>query len=438
MQNLKVDLKNTYNFISKKEIEGQYENALNQIKNLHNKTGKGNEFLGWLNIPSTIDNKLVSDIEKTAKELQNNSEIVVVIGIGGSYLGAKAVIESLSDNFSHLKEEKNKTKVIYAGQNLCEDYIHELLELLNNYSFSLIVISKSGTTTEPAISFRLLKEKLNEKYSNTEIKKRIVTITDEKNGALRKLSEIEGFKSFIIPNNVGGRFSVLTPVGLLPIAVAGYDIKEIINGALQIENISGPEIPVNENPAALYAIVRNLLYKNNKKIEILVNYHSKLNFLSEWWKQLYGESEGKELKGLFPVSVNFTTDLHSLGQYIQEGKRLFFETNISVVNPNTSVKIPKDSKDLDNLNYLSELRVNEVNKQAEQGTILAHLKGDVPNVKIEIPSLNEFYLGQLIYFFEKACAISGYLLGVNPFDQPGVEEYKKNMFELLGKPSSLQ
>ncbi len=436
MQNLKIDISKIFDLVPEKEITEYYKVASKQLKELHNKTGKGNEFLGWLDLPSSTSQNLLNDIENTAKELQKISDVVVIIGIGGSYLGAKSVINALSDNFNSLDKKRKTPLILYAGQNICEDYMSELLNILTNYSYSLVVISKSGTTTEPAIAFRLLKEHLEKKYNKTEIQKRIVTITDKEKGALRKLSDKEGFKSFIIPDNVGGRYSVLTPVGLLPIAIAGFDIRKIINGAKETEQLTGVKTNIENNPATIYAIARNALYQQGKNIEILVNYHSKLHFLSEWWKQLFGESEGKENKGIFPTSVSFTTDLHSLGQYIQEGTRNIFETVITINKPNNIVTIPNNKNDLDNLNYLSGLQLNEVNKKAGLGTSMAHVKGDVPNIKIEIPELNEFYIGQLIYFFEKACAISGYLLGVNPFDQPGVEEYKKNMFELLGKPNN--
>jgi len=357
-----------------------------------------------------------------------------MIGIGGSYLGAKAVIDALSNSFEWLQPKYKSPLIVFAGHNICEDYLYELQELLKNKKFGIICISKSGTTTEPALAFRLLKTQLEEQQGKKEAQKLIIAITDKSKGALRKLAEQEGYKTFVIPDDVGGRFSVLTPVGLLPIAVAGFNIRQLIAGAAQMEKICDIDVPFGENPATHYAVVRNELYKMGKKIEILVNYHPKLHYISEWWKQLYGESEGKENKGIFPAAVDFTTDLHSMGQWIQEGERIIFETVISIKEPNYLKIFPYDKDNLDGLNFLAGKRIDEVNKMAELGTLIAHVDGDVPNIKIEIPKLNEYYLGELIYFFEKACGISGYLLGVNPFDQPGVEAYKKNMFALLGKP----
>jgi glucose-6-phosphate isomerase len=353
------------------------------------------------------------------------------MGIGGSYLGAKSVIDALAPYFS---DNDSKTNIIYAGHNISEDYLSELLSYIENKSFALVIISKSGTTTEPAIAFRLLRNKLEEKYGKSESKDRIIAITDAKKGALRTLADKEGYKTFIIPDNIGGRYSVLTPVGLLPIALAGYDINKLIAGALEIEKNTNSKVSFENNIAAIYASARYELYKSGKKIEILANFEPKLNYFAEWWKQLYGESEGKDGKGIFPANVNFTTDLHSLGQYIQEGERSLFETVLSLEKPNKTLKIPSDEVNLDKLNYLSDKRINEVNKMAETGTRLAHIDGGVPNIKIDIPQISEFYIGQLIYFFEKACAISGYLIDVNPFNQPGVEEYKRNMFALLKKP----
>jgi len=434
MENLLINVDNTYNFLSKAAIDEYKNEVAEQLLKLHNKSGKGNDFLGWLNLPSSITEKDLNEINFAAEILKEKSEIVVVIGIGGSYLGAKAVIDALSNNFSMLQENRKNPLVLFAGQNIGEDYLFELRELLDKKSWSIITISKSGTTTEPAIAFRILKQDIEKKYGKKEAKERIVAITDKSKGALRQLADQEGYKTFIIPDDIGGRFSVITPVGLLPIAAAGFNIKELVNGARKMEELTGIEIPFKSNPAAIYATVRNELYKNGKLVEILANYNPKLHYFAEWWKQLYGESEGKENKGIFPASVDFTSDLHSMGQYIQEGLRNIFETVISVKSPTYKIEVPKDEANLDKLNYLSGKRVDEVNKMAELGTRLAHVDGGVPNILIKIPKLNEYYLGQLMYFFEKSCGISGYLLNVNPFNQPGVEAYKKNMFALLEKP----
>ena len=388
-------------------------------------TGEGNDFLGWLHLPSSISEAELVDIEATAAQLRNSCEYVVTIGIGGSYLGAKAVIEALSSSFDAY--QGGKCKVLFAGNNIGEDYIAELMDLLKGKKFGIVVISKSGTTTEPDIAFRLLKDMLEKQEGKQEAAKRIVAITDAKKGALRSLATQEGYKTYVIPDNVGGRFSVLTPVGLLPIAVAGFDIKALVAGAVEIENDD------NEN-VFTYAQTRNALYQSGKKIEILVNFCPRLHYFAEWWKQLYGESEGKDHLGIFPASVDFTTDLHSMGQWIQDGERTIFETVLSVGDQSHSVVIPHDEANLDGLNFLAGKRVDEVNKMAELGTRLAHVDGGVPNLLITMPALSEKYLGQLIYFFEKACGVSGYMLGVNPFNQPGVEAYKKNMFALLNKP----
>jgi glucose-6-phosphate isomerase len=358
--------------------------------------------------------------------------VVVVIGIGGSYLGAKAIIDALSGSFSNF--EKKQPVVVYAGHTIGEDYLYELSEYLKNKSFGIINISKSGTTTEPALAFRILKKQLEETLGKAEARTRIVAVTDQARGALRTLATKEGYKTYVIPDDVGGRFSVLTPVGLLPVAIAGIDIKQLIAGAADMEKATGSNVPFENNPAGIYAAVRNELYKSGKKIEILANFNPKLHYVSEWWKQLYGESEGKENKGIFPASVDFTTDLHSMGQWIQEGERSIFETVISIASPQHTVEVPFDEQDLDGLNFIAGKRIDYVNKMAELGTQQAHVEGEVPNIRIELPELNAYYLGQLLYFFERACGISGYLLGVNPFNQPGVEAYKKNMFKLLNKP----
>ena len=402
-------------------------------KTLHAGDGKGNDFLGWLHLPTSITPAFLDEVEAAAACLRERCEVVVAIGIGGSYLGAKMVIEALSDSFSHLKPAGG-TQVLFAGQNIGEDYLYELQELLRGKQFGLINISKSGTTTEPAIAFRLLKKQLEDQVGKAEARKRIVAVTDAARGALRKLADMEGYKTFVIPDDVGGRFSVLTPVGLLPVAVAGFDIRQLVAGAADMEKACGEDVPAESNIALQYASARNLLYRGGKKIEILVNFNPKLHFLAEWWKQLYGESEGKDHKGIFPASVDFTTDLHSMGQWIQDGERTIFETVISVEATDHSVLVPTDEADLDGLNFLAGKHVDEVNKMAELGTQLAHVDGGVPNIKVTMPEVSAFYIGQLFYFFEKACGISGYMLGVYPFNQPCVEAYKKNIFALLNKP----
>lgn len=434
MQKITVDISKTAGFIKAGAVQNLAKEVLAQQQKLHDKSGAGNDFLGWVNLPSSITAAELNDIKQTAANLSSKADFVVVVGIGGSYLGARAVIDALSDSFDYLRTDRKNPVVLYAGQNIGEDYTYELLDLLKDKSFAVVVISKSGTTTEPAIAFRLLKELLEKKYSTAEVKERIVAITDASKGALRTLATREGYKTYVIPDDVGGRYSVLTPVGLLPIAIAGVDIDKLVEGALDMEKSLAPATPFEQNQAAVYAAVRNLLYQSGKTTEILVNYQPKLHFLAEWWKQLYGESEGKENKGIFPAAVDFTTDLHSMGQWIQEGERNIFETVLSVEKSQYKVLIPTDKDNLDSLNYISGKRIDEVNKMAELGTLVAHVDGDVPNIRIVIPELNAYYLGQLIYFFEKGCGISGYVLGVNPFDQPGVEAYKSNMFALLGKP----
>lgn len=433
MSNLKVDYSKTLGFISKADVLA-YKDAVKQnITALYKQTGKGNDFLGWVNLPSSISAAEIADIKATAQKMKQLCEVVVVIGIGGSYLGAKAVIDALSDSFAQLKPHNNPL-VVFAGQNIGEDYLAELQGVLKNRKWGIVVISKSGTTTEPAIAFRILKADCEAQFGKKEAVDRIVAITDAKRGALRTLADQEGYKTYVIPDNVGGRFSVLTPVGLLPIAIAGFDIEQLVGGAAEMEKSTGADIDFEQNPSAVYAAVRNALYKKGKGIELTANYNPKLHFFAEWWKQLYGESEGKEQKGIFPASVDFTSDLHSMGQYIQQGQRCLFETVISIEKPNSSLQIPSDAANLDGLNFLSGKHIDEVNKMAELGTILAHVDGGVPNIRISIPKLDEFNLGQLIYFYELACGISGYILDVNPFDQPGVEAYKKNMFALLDKP----
>ena len=401
---------------------------------LEDGTCPGNDFLGWLHLPSSITPAFLDEVQAVADTLRAKCEVVVVAGIGGSYLGARAVIEALSNTFGWLVQDKKNPVILFAGNNIGEDYLFELTEYLKGKKFGVINISKSGTTTETALTFRLLKKQCEAQMGKEEAKNVIVAVTDAKRGAARTCADKEGYKSFVIPDNVGGRFSVLTPVGLLPIACAGFDVKQLVLGAQDMERACGKDVPFDENPAALYAAVRNGLYQNGKKIEIMVNYQPKLHFIAEWWKQLYGESEGKDGKGIFPASCDFTTDLHSMGQWIQEGERTIFETVISVEQVNNRVDFPFDEENLDGLNFLAGKRVDEVNKMAELGTRLAHVDGGVPNIRISVPCLNEYYIGQLIYFFEIGCGISGNVLGVNPFNQPGVEAYKKNMFALLNKP----
>ncbi|MDY9917588.1 MAG: glucose-6-phosphate isomerase [Proteiniphilum sp.] len=436
MDTIQLQIKDLSGFLSEEDILKQSAQATACNQALHDGSREGNDFLGWVTLPSSITDQILREIEDAATVLRTHCDAVVVVGIGGSYLGARAVIDALSSSFDWLqeKEDRKNPVILYAGNNISEDYLYELMRYLNDKRFGIINISKSGTTTEPAIAFRLLKDQLEEKVGKEEARKRIVAITDASKGALRTLADTEGYKTFVIPDNVGGRYSVLTPVGLLPIAVAGIDIRKLVAGAVEIEKATVPSTSFDYNLPAIYAVIRNELYKRGKKIEILVNYHPKLHYLAEWWKQLYGESEGKEGMGIFPAAVDFTTDLHSMGQWIQEGERTIFETVVTIGEANEKVLIPHDDRDLDGLNYLEGKRVDEVNKMAELGTRIAHVDGGVPNLTIKIPKLNEKYIGQLIYFFEKACGISGYLLGINPFNQPGVEAYKKNMFALLEKP----
>ena len=401
---------------------------------LYSGKGAGNDFLGWVHLPSSISAADIEAIEAEAARLRAKADVVICIGIGGSYLGAKAVLEAMSDPFRLLHKAPQGPTLLFAGQNISEDYIHEMLEAVKEHSIAAIVISKSGTTTEPAIAFRIIKAEIERRYGKREAAERIVAVTDKARGALKTLATQEGYPTFIIPDDVGGRFSVLTPVGLLPLAVAGVNIGELVRGAREMEHATGEDVPFAENPSALYAVVRNELYRQGKRIEILGSYEPKLQYINEWWKQLYGESEGKDGKGLFPASVILTADLHSMGQYIQQGERILLETIISVAKPAHEVRIESDAENLDGLNYLAGKRISEVNRMAELGVQMAHLDGGVPNLRVEIPAIDEHAIGGLLYFFEKACGISGYLLGVNPFDQPGVEDYKKNMFALLEKP----
>lgn len=433
---LKINIEKVFGFLSQDEVYSLAPRIVECNNALYNNSGKGSDYLGWLNLPSSISKNEIEKIEECAYRLKEISDIIVVIGIGGSYLGARAVIDALSNNFNQLltKKERNAPLILYAGNNIGEDYHAELLDVLKDKEYSVIVISKSGTTTEPAIAFRLLKEQLEHKYGKDKAKKRIAAVTDKSKGALKKLADSEGYESFVIPDDVGGRYSVLTPVGLLPIAAAGFNILSLVDGAILMEDACRKVGHIDENPADLYAASRNALYNKGKAIEILSSFTPNMNYFIEWWKQLYGESEGKEHKGLFPAGVNFTTDLHSMGQWIQEGSRSIFETVINTENSKNELRIKPEDANLDDLNYIAAKRLSEVNQMAELGTILAHTAGGVPNIKISISKPDELNLGELIYFFEKACGVSGYLLGVNPFDQPGVEAYKNNMFALLGKP----
>ena len=431
---IKVDISEILGFVPEKDVMALEPDVKAAIDMLEKGTGKGNDFIGWLNLASGMPQSLIESIKETASVLRENCEVVVVAGIGGSYLGARAVIEAFSNSFSQLVRDGSNSTVLFAGQNISEDYLFELTQYLKGKKFGVINISKSGTTTETALAFRLLKKQCEDQRGKDMARKVIVAITDAERGAARVCADREGYATFVIPDNVGGRYSVLSPVGLLPIAVAGYDIEALVRGASDMEGMTSGKVAFRDNISAVYAAARNALYRSGKKIEILVNFQPKLHFFSEWWKQLYGESEGKENKGIYPSSVDFSTDLHSMGQWIQEGERIIFETVISVDKVQHSVIVPSDEDNLDGLNYLAGKHVDEVNKMAELGTRLAHVDGGVPNIRITVPELKEYWIGQLLYFFEKACGISGYLLGINPFNQPGVEAYKKNMFALLDKP----
>ena len=434
MKNINLDITKAAQFLKGGTVEA-YESRVKAAQEaLENGTCPGNDFLGWLHLPSSITPAFLDEIQATADILRAKCEVIVVAGIGGSYLGARAVIEALGNSFAWLQQDKKNPTILFAGNNIGEDYLFELTDYLKGKKFGVINISKSGTTTETALTFRLLKKQCEAQRGKEDARDVIVAVTDAKKGAARICADKEGYKSFIIPDNVGGRFSVLTPVGLLPIACAGFNVKELVGGAQEMERACGMNVPFAENPAAQYAAVRNGLYNAGKKIEIVVNYQPKLHFFAEWWKQLYGESEGKDHKGIFPAACDFTTDLHSMGQWIQEGERSIFETVISVEEPERKLLFPHDEENLDGLNFLEGKRVDDVNKMAELGTRLAHVDGGVPNIRISVPRLNAYYIGQLIYFFEIACGISGNLLQVNPFNQPGVEAYKKNMFALLNKP----
>jgi len=432
---MKLNLKNAASFVPEITLATTMAQTAAANELLESGKGAGNDYIGWVHLPSSITDAFLSEVQAVADDLRSRCEVVVVAGIGGSYLGAKAVNDALQHTFdAYCAKDRKNPYVVYAGNNIGEDYLADLMEFLEGKEFGIINISKSGTTTETALAFRLLKTMLEKHCGKAEAQRRIVAVTDAKKGALRSLATKEGYKTFVIPDNVGGRFSVLTPVGLLPIAVAGHDIKTLVRGAQDMEKQTGIDVQAEKNLAAQYAAIRNAIYRFGKKTEILVNFNPKLHFMAEWWKQLYGESEGKDNKGIFPASVDFTTDLHSMGQWIQEGERNIFETVISVEKSEKSVIFPSDEENLDGLNFLAGKRVDEVNKMAELGTRLAHVDGGVPNILIEIERVDEYNIGQLIYFFERACGISGYMLGVNPFNQPGVEAYKKNMFALLNKP----
>ena len=435
MKSISLNITKAASFLAEGAVKAYEPKVKAAQEALENGTCEGNDFLGWLHLPSSITPEFLNEIQAVANTLREKCEVVVVAGIGGSYLGARAVIEGLSNSFAWLVNDKKNPTILFAGNNIGEDYLYELTSFLKDKKFGVINISKSGTTTETALAFRLLKKQCEDQRGKEEAKDVIVAVTDAKKGAARTCADKEGYKSFIIPDNVGGRFSVLTPVGLLPIAVAGFDVKQLVAGAVEMEKACGKDVAFEENPAAIYAATRQALYTQaGKKIEIVCNFQPKLHYFAEWWKQLYGESEGKDQKGIFPAACDFTTDLHSMGQWIQQGERSIFETVISVETPNEKLLFPHDDENLDGLNFLEGKRVDEVNKMAELGTRLAHVDGGVPNILVNVPELNAYYLGQLIYFFEKACGISGLLEEVNPFNQPGVEAYKKNMFALLNKP----
>ena len=435
MKSISLNITKAASFLAEGAVKAYEPKVKAAQEALENGTCEGNDFLGWLHLPSSITPEFLDEIQAVANTLREKCEVVVVAGIGGSYLGARAVIEGLGNSFAWLVNDKKNPTILFAGNNIGEDYLYELTFYLKDKKFGVINISKSGTTTETALAFRLLKKQCEDQRGKEEAKDVIVAVTDAKKGAARTCADKEGYKSFIIPDNVGGRFSVLTPVGLLPIAVAGFDVKQLVAGAVEMEKACGKDVAFDENPAAIYAATRQALYTQaGKKIEIVCNFQPKLHYFAEWWKQLYGESEGKDQKGIFPAACDFTTDLHSMGQWIQQGERSIFETVISVETPNEKLLFPHDDENLDGLNFLEGKRVDEVNKMAELGTRLAHVDGGVPNILVNVPELNAYYLGQLIYFFEKACGISGLLEEVNPFNQPGVEAYKKNMFALLNKP----
>ena len=434
MKSISLDITKAQQFLPAGAVTGYKDDVMKAQQALEDGTVPGSDFLGWLHLPSSITPEFIKEVKAAAEVLRSKAEVVVVAGIGGSYLGPRAVIEGICNTFTWLIQDKKNPIIVFAGNNIGEDYLAELTEYLKTKTFAIINISKSGTTTETALTFRLLKTQLEAQVGKAAAKDLIVAVTDAKRGAARTCADKEGYKTFVIPDDVGGRFSVLTPVGLLPIACAGIDIEQLVAGAQAMEKQCAVSVPFEENPAAVYAAVRNALYSSGKKIEILINYQPKLHYYAEWWKQLFGESEGKDGKGIYPASCDFTTDLHSMGQWIQDGERTIFETCISVENPEKKLLFPSDAENLDGLNFLAGKRIDEVNKNAELGTRLAHVDGGVPNILISIERLDAYNYGQMIYFFEKACAISGQLLGVNAFNQPGVEAYKKNMFALLEKP----
>ena len=432
---LSLDITKALSFLPEGAVANYSSRAIQAAKALEDATCAGNDFLGWVSLPTGTTDQFIAQVNNCAQTLRQLCDTIVVAGIGGSYLGAKAVIEALSNSFQWLANDGTNPTILFAGNNIGEDYLAELTALLKTRRFGIINISKSGTTTETALAFRLLKKQCEQQRGLAEARRVIVAITDAHKGAARTTADKEGYTSFVIPDNVGGRFSVLTPVGLLPIACAGFDIAALVQGARDMQAATASTVPFDQNPAAIYAATRNALYhEGGKKIEILANYQPKLHYVSEWWKQLYGESEGKDGKGIFPASVDLTTDLHSMGQWIQDGERTIFETVLSVEQSQHTLRVPSDDENLDGLNYLAGKRIDEVNKMAELGTQMAHIDGGVPNLRIVMTCIDEYNLGQLIYFFEKGCGISGLLLDVNPFNQPGVEAYKKNMFHLLGKP----
>lgn len=430
---MKINVSQALNFIKAEDLKAYEQDLINGQQALLKKTGAGNEFLGWMDLPVNIGNEIITAIQDDVRRITPDIDLFIIIGIGGSYLGTRAVNEALKHSFDEFLPDK-KPVILYAGNNISEDYLADLMEVLDQKDYAIAVISKSGTTTEPAIAFRLMREHLEEKYGKTNARKRIIAITDKEKGALRQLTRKEGYSSYVVPDDVGGRYSVLTPVGLLPLAMGGTNIEELLKGAADMREHLNKSHTLENNEAFMYAAARNALYHKKKTTEIMVAFEPQLEYFAEWWKQLFGESEGKEGKGIFPASVSFTTDLHSLGQYIQDGERNLFETVLHVDNPKRKLLVPDDEHNLDKLNYLAGKNIHSINHKAETGTILAHVDGGIPVIQLSIPQINEYYLGQLIYFYEYACALSGYLLGVNPFNQPGVEAYKNNMFALLGKP----
>lgn len=435
MRSIKLDYSKTLNFVSREEIEAMEQQVLAAHKTLTEKTGEGSDYLGWLNLPFDYDKEEFARIKMSAEKIKSDSDVLIVIGIGGSYLGAKAAIDMLSNNFYNLlsKDERKTPQILFAGNSISGSYLSQLLKFVEKKDFSVNVISKSGTTTEPAVAFRVFKELLEKKYGKEGAKSRIYATTDKEKGALKNLADSEGYETFVVPDDVGGRFSVLTAVGLLPIAVSGADIDQLMAGAqAAVREYEGCDL--KKNDCYMYAAIRNILYNKGKQTELVVNYEPRLHYFGEWWKQLYGESEGKDGKGILPAAVDFSTDLHSMGQYIQDGRRVLFETVLNVEESSDDVTIDETEDNIDGLNFLAGKTMSFVNNKAFLGTLLAHNDGGVPNMVVNIPEINEYYLGMLIYFFEKACGISGYILGVNPFNQPGVEAYKKNMFALLGKP----